>query len=136
MAALAHGHPAQRHGPREIARWTAAMIDSGERMDSRPSPAHRRQTSRVASGDKITLPLALCAACGAPSRQLSGRGLGHNRRHPRQAGGHPRWRASLSNEEMLAVLGDAARDLCRGDGLAPADKKRTRRTSRTVESIR
>ncbi|HET6293072.1 MAG TPA: thymidine phosphorylase, partial [Kribbella sp.] len=44
---------------REIARWTAAMIASGERMDfaklSRPT-ADKHSTGGV--GDKITLPLA------------------------------------------------------------------------------
>ena len=43
----------------EIARWTAAMIASGERMDfsglSRPT-ADKHSTGGV--GDKITLPLA------------------------------------------------------------------------------
>lgn len=63
----------------EIARWTAAMIASGERMDfsslSRPT-ADKHSTGGV--GDKITLPLApLVAACGAAVPQLSGRGLGH-----------------------------------------------------------
>src|SRR3954470_13908735 len=63
----------------EIARWTAAMINSGERMDfsalDRPT-ADKHSTGGV--GDKITLPLApLVAACGAAVPQLSGRGLGH-----------------------------------------------------------
>src|ERR1051325_10450836 len=62
----------------EVARWTAAMIASGERMDfsslSRPT-ADKHSTGGV--GDKITLPLApLVAACGAAVPQLSGRGLG------------------------------------------------------------
>ena len=64
---------------REISRWTAAMIASGERMDfralSRPT-ADKHSTGGV--GDKITLPLApLVAACGVAVPQLSGRGLGH-----------------------------------------------------------
>ncbi|NEE17186.1 thymidine phosphorylase, partial [Streptomyces sp. SID7499] len=63
----------------EIARWTAAMIASGERMNfdtlSRPT-TDKHSTGGV--GDKITLPLApLVAACGAAVPQLSGRGLGH-----------------------------------------------------------
>src|SRR3954447_4227593 len=62
---------------REIARWTGAMIASGERMDfstlSRPT-ADKHSTGGV--GDKIPLPLApLVAACGVAVPQLSGRGL-------------------------------------------------------------
>jgi thymidine phosphorylase len=63
----------------EIARWTAAMIASGERLDlstvDRPT-VDKHSTGGV--GDKITLPLTpLVAACGAAVPQLSGRGLGH-----------------------------------------------------------
>src|SRR3954468_8184292 len=59
---------------REISRWTAAMIASGERMDfsslSRPT-SDKHSTGGV--GDKITLPLApLVAACGVAVPQLSG----------------------------------------------------------------
>ena len=77
---------------REIERWTAAMIASGERMDfsglSRPT-ADKHSTGGV--GDKITLPLApLVAACGVAVPQLSGRGLGPHRRHARQARVDPR----------------------------------------------
>src|SRR6186713_1247003 len=62
----------------ETARWTRAMIDSGERLTwpaGRPT-VDKHSTGGV--GDKITLPLApLVAACGAAVPQLSGRGLGH-----------------------------------------------------------
>jgi thymidine phosphorylase len=110
----------------EIARWTAAMIASGERMDfsglSRPT-ADKHSTGGV--GDKITLPLApVVAACGAAVPQLSGRGLGHTGGTLDKLESIPGWRASLSNDEMLAVLGDAGAVICAaGDGLAPADKK-------------
>src|SRR5258708_17031545 len=83
----------------EIARWTAAMIDSGERMDfsalARPT-ADKHSTGGV--GDKITLPLApLVAPCGAAVPQLSGRGLGHAGGRLDTFGAIPGWRASLSN---------------------------------------
>ncbi|CAL9471218.1 Thymidine phosphorylase [Streptomyces sp. enrichment culture] len=124
----------------EIARWTAAMIASGERMDfsslSRPT-ADKHSTGGV--GDKITLPLApLVAACGAAVPQLSGRGLGHTGGTLDKLESVPGWRALLSNEEMLSVLDGVGAVICAaGDGLAPADKKlyALRDVTGTVEAI-
>ncbi|MEU9332234.1 thymidine phosphorylase [Streptomyces sp. NPDC048290] len=135
MAILLNGM--NRH---EIARWTAAMIASGERMDfsalSRPT-ADKHSTGGV--GDKITLPLApLVAACGAAVPQLSGRGLGHTGGTLDKLESIPGWRALLSNEEMLAVLDSTGAVICAaGDGLAPADKKlyALRDVTGTVEAI-
>jgi len=125
---------------REIARWTDAMIRSGERMDwsalDRPT-ADKHSTGGV--GDKITLPLApLVAACGAAVPQLSGRGLGHTGGTLDKLESIPGWRALLSNDEMLAVLREAGAVICAaGDGLAPADKKlyALRDVTGTVEAI-
>src|SRR6201990_2888085 len=124
----------------EIARWTAAMIASGERLDfsSRaPPPPDTHSTGGV--GDKITLPLSpLVAACGAAVPQLSGRGLGHTGGTLDKLESIPGWRASLSKDEMLAVLRDVGAVVCAaGDGLAPADKKlyALRDVTGTVEAI-
>jgi thymidine phosphorylase len=125
---------------REIARWTQAMIASGERMDfsalSRPT-ADKHSTGGV--GDKITLPLApLVAACGVAVPQLSGRGLGHTGGTLDKLESIPGWRAALSNEEMLAQLESVGAVICAaGDGLAPADKKlyALRDVTGTVEAI-
>ncbi|WP_030382632.1 MULTISPECIES: thymidine phosphorylase [unclassified Streptomyces] len=135
MAILLNGM--ERH---EIARWTAAMIASGERMNfstlSRPT-ADKHSTGGV--GDKITLPLApLVAACGAAVPQLSGRGLGHTGGTLDKLESIPGWRAQLSNEEVLSVLDGVGAVICAaGDGLAPADKKlyALRDVTGTVESI-
>ncbi|MGW9305642.1 MULTISPECIES: thymidine phosphorylase [Streptomyces] len=124
----------------EIARWTAAMIASGERMDfaalSRPT-TDKHSTGGV--GDKITLPLApLVAACGAAVPQLSGRGLGHTGGTLDKLESIPGWRAHISNEEMLNVLDTTGAVICAaGDGLAPADKKlyALRDVTGTVEAI-
>src|SRR6188474_113475 len=125
---------------REIARWTRAMIASGERMDfsglSRPT-ADKHSTGGV--GDKITLPLApLVAACGVAVPQLSGRGLGHTGGTLDKLEAIPGWRAALSNDEMFAQLESLGAVICAaGDGLAPADKKlyALRDVTGTVEAI-
>ncbi len=125
---------------REIARWTAAMIASGERMDfsglSRPT-ADKHSTGGV--GDKITLPLApLVAACGVAVPQLSGRGLGHTGGTLDKLESIPGWRAHLSNAEMLAQLESVGAVICAaGAGLARADKKlyALRDVTGTVEAI-
>ncbi len=125
---------------REISRWTAAMIASGERMDfsalSRPT-ADKHSTGGV--GDKITLPLApLVAACGVAVPQLSGRGLGHTGGTLDKLESVPGWRAALSNEAMLRQLDGVGAVVCAaGDGLAPADKKlyALRDVTGTVEAI-
>ncbi|HEX5427550.1 MAG TPA: thymidine phosphorylase [Pedococcus sp.] len=125
---------------REISRWTAAMIASGERMDfsslSRPT-ADKHSTGGV--GDKITLPLApLVAACGVAVPQLSGRGLGHTGGTLDKLESVPGWRADLSNDEMLHQLEDVGAVICAaGAGLAPADKKlyALRDVTGTVEAI-
>lgn len=124
----------------EVARWTEAMIRSGERMDwsalDRPT-TDKHSTGGV--GDKITLPLApVVAACGAAVPQLSGRGLGHTGGTLDKLESIPGWRASLSNAEMLDVLRSAGAVVCAaGSGLAPADRKlyALRDVTGTVESI-
>lgn len=125
---------------REIARWTAAMIATGERMSfaslSRPT-ADKHSTGGV--GDKITLPLApLVAACGVAVPQLSGRGLGHTGGTLDKLESIPGWQASLTNEAMMRQLEDVGAVVCAaGAGLAPADKKlyALRDVTGTVESI-
>ena len=140
MAALAMAILLNGMSRREIGRWTAAMIASGERMDfsslSRPT-ADKHSTGGV--GDKITLPLApVVAACGVAVPQLSGRGLGHTGGTLDKLESIPGWRAALSNEEMLAQLESVGAVVCAaGDGLAPADKKlyALRDVTGTVEAI-
>src|SRR6186997_3221902 len=140
MSALAMAILLNGMSLREIERWTAAMIASGERMDfsalSRPT-ADKHSTGGV--GDKITLPLApLVAACGVALPQLAGRGLGHTGGTLDKLESIPGWRAALSNEEMLAQLESVGAVICAaGDGLAPADKKlyALRDVTGTVEAI-
>ncbi|MEU2199640.1 thymidine phosphorylase [Isoptericola sp. NPDC019482] len=124
----------------EVARWTGAMIASGERMDfsglSRPT-ADKHSTGGV--GDKITLPLApLVASFGVAVPQLSGRGLGHTGGTLDKLEAIPGWRAALSNAELMTQLEDVGAVVCAaGAGLAPADKKlyALRDVTGTVESV-
>ncbi|GGG42678.1 thymidine phosphorylase [Kocuria dechangensis] len=145
MSALAMAVFLRGMGREEIARWTDAMIASGERMDfsslvgsgARSATADKHSTGGV--GDKITLPLApLVAAHGVAVPQLSGRGLGHTGGTLDKLESIPGWRAALSNEEMLAQLRDVGAVICAaGSGLAPADRKlyALRDVTGTVESI-
>jgi thymidine phosphorylase len=126
--------------PDELAVWTQAMIDSGERKDlsslGRPT-ADKHSTGGV--GDKITLPLApLVAACGVAVPQLSGRGLGHTGGTLDKLEAIPGWRADVHEEAYLRQLRDVGAVICAaGNDLAPADKKlyALRDVTGTVESI-
>jgi thymidine phosphorylase len=125
---------------REIARWTAAMIASGERLDfSALGKATTDKHSTGGVGDKITLPLApLVASFGVAVPQLSGRGLGHTGGTLDKLESIPGWRASVSTEGMMAQLRDVGAVVCAaGSGLAPADRKlyALRDVTGTVESI-
>jgi len=140
MASLAMAVLLNGMSRREVARWTQAMIASGERMDftslSRPT-ADKHSTGGV--GDKITLPLApVVAACGVAVPQLSGRGLGHTGGTLDKLESIPGWQASLSNDAMMRQLEDVGAVICAaGAGLAPADKKlyALRDVTGTVEAI-
>jgi thymidine phosphorylase len=126
--------------PDELAVWTQAMIDSGERKDlsslGRPT-ADKHSTGGV--GDKITLPLApLVAACGVAVPQLSGRGLGHTGGTLDKLEAIPGWRADVHEEAYLRQLREVGAVICAaGNDLAPADKKlyALRDVTGTVESI-
>jgi len=124
----------------EIARWTAAMIASGERLDFSTlgvPTADKHSTGGV--GDKITLPLApLVAVFGVAVPQLSGRGLGHTGGTLDKLESIPGWRADVSSEQMRQQLLDVGAVICAaGTGLAPADKKlyALRDVTGTVEAI-
>ncbi|WP_211335902.1 thymidine phosphorylase [Nocardia pseudobrasiliensis] len=142
MAALAMAILCRGMNRREIARWTRAMIESGQRMDfgDLPRPTvDKHSTGGV--GDKITLPLApLVAACGVAVPQLSGRGLGHTGGTLDKLESIPGWKADVSVPRMREMLADPAIGavVCAaGADLAPADKRlyALRDVTGTVESI-
>jgi thymidine phosphorylase len=140
MAALAMAILLNGMDRAETARWTRAMIDSGERLSfpdvGRPL-VDKHSTGGV--GDKITLPLApLVAACGAAVPQLSGRGLGHTGGTLDKLESIPGWRAHLATEEIAAQLSSVGAVICAAtEGLAPADRKlyALRDVTGTVESV-
>ena len=126
--------------PEELSVWTAAMIDSGEKLDlsgvGRPT-VDKHSTGGV--GDKISLVLApLVAACGAADPMLSGRGLGHTGGTLDKLESIPGFRVDLSSREMKQMVTDVGCVICSaGPGLAPADRKlyALRDVTGTVESI-
>ncbi|WOC11221.1 thymidine phosphorylase [Gordonia sp. MP11Mi] len=125
-------------GRREIANWTAAMIDSGVRLDlSGLRTVDKHSTGGV--GDKITLPLTpLVASYGLAVPQLSGRGLGHTGGTLDKLESIPGWRAELTVDEMRAQLRDVGAVVCAATAdLAPADRKlyALRDVTGTVASI-
>ena len=126
--------------PAELASWTRAMIDSGERLDlsgvGRPT-VDKHSTGGV--GDKVSLVLApLVAACGAAVPQLSGRGLGHTGGTLDKLEAIPGWRATLTTDEVVAQLRTVGAVICAAsDTLCPADRKlyALRDVTATVEAI-
>ena len=83
MAALAMAILLNGMDRREVARWTEAMIATGDRLDfsslSRPT-VDKHSTGGV--GDKITMAVGpVVAACGVPFGKMSGRGLEIGRAH-------------------------------------------------------
>jgi thymidine phosphorylase len=126
--------------PGELATWTQAMIDSGERLDlsgvGRPT-VDKHSTGGV--GDKVSLPLApLVAACGAAVPQLSGRGLGHTGGTLDKLEAIPGWQATLSVDAVVAQLREVGAVICAAsDTLCPADRKlyALRDVTATVEAI-
>ena len=126
--------------PDELARWTRAMIESGERLDlsavGRPT-VDKHSTGGV--GDKVSLILVpLVAACGAAVPQLSGRGLGHTGGTLDKMESIEGWTAQLDNDRMVAQLDEIGAVIAGASPtLAPADRKlyALRDVTSTVESI-
>ena len=139
MAALAMAILFRGMGRGEIARWTAAMVASGERMDFSDLPVptvDKHSTGGV--GDKITLPLVpLVAACGAAVPQASGRGLGHTGGTLDKLESIPGFTAALSTARVREQLRDVGAAIFAAGALAPADAKlyALRDVTATVESL-
>jgi thymidine phosphorylase len=130
--------------PAEIARWTAAMIDSGERFDfgdlrrdGKPLRlVDKHSTGGV--GDKITIPLMpIVMACGAAVPQAAGRGLGHTGGTLDKLEAIAGFTAELSKPRIRQQLQDIGAAVFAAGDLAPADRKiyALRDVTATTESL-
>ncbi|CRZ15778.1 thymidine phosphorylase [Mycolicibacterium neworleansense] len=130
--------------PAEVARWTAAMVASGERFDftdlrrdGRPlALVDKHSTGGV--GDKITIPLLpVVMACGASVPQAAGRGLGHTGGTLDKLESIPGFTAELSKNQIRQQLRDIGAAVFAAGELAPADRKiyALRDVTATTESL-
>lgn len=130
--------------PDEIARWTAAMIDSGERFDfgdlrrdGKPLRlVDKHSTGGV--GDKITIALVpVVMACGAAVPQAAGRGLGHTGGTLDKLESIAGFTAELSKARIRQQLQDIGAAVFAAGDLAPADRKiyALRDITATTESL-
>jgi thymidine phosphorylase len=128
----------------EIARWTAAMVASGERLDftdlrrdGRPlALVDKHSTGGV--GDKITIPLVpVVMACGGAVPQAAGRGLGHTGGTLDKLESIRGFNAELSKAQIRQQLCDLGAVIFAAGELAPADRKiyALRDVTGTTESL-
>jgi thymidine phosphorylase len=129
---------------REIARWTAAMVASGERLDfsdlrrdGKPlALVDKHSTGGV--GDKITLTcVPVVIACGGAVPQAAGRGLGHTGGTLDKLEAIPGFTAELSKDRIRQQLCDVGAAIFAAGQLAPADRKiyALRDVTGTTESL-
>ncbi|OBA78860.1 thymidine phosphorylase [Mycobacterium sp. 1164966.3] len=121
----------------EIARWTSAMLASGERMDFSGLPTvDKHSTGGV--GDKITIPLVpVVVACGGLVPQAAGRGLGHTGGTLDKLEAIAGFSADISSRWVRDQLHEVGAAIFAAGELAPADAKlyALRDITATVESL-
>ena len=123
----------------EIARWTEAMLASGERLDFSDLPLRtvdKHSTGGV--GDKITIPLVpVVVACGAAVPHASGRGLGHTGGTLDKLESIAGVTTKLSNRRVRDQLREVGAAIFAAGELVPADAKlyALRDITATVESL-
>ncbi len=144
MAALLMAIYLRGMTPGEITRWTAAMVNSGERFDftdlerdGRPlALVDKHSTGGV--GDKLTIPLVpVVIACGAAVPQAAGRGLGHTGGTLDKLEAIPGFSAELTKTQIRQQLCGVGAAIFAAGELAPADRKiyALRDVTATTESL-
>lgn len=123
----------------ELAGFTTAMIDSGERLDIRTSRPKVDKHSTGGVGDKVSLCLApLVASCGPAVPMMSGRGLGHTGGTLDKLESIPGFRTAFSAAEFARLV-ETNRAVIAGqsESIVPADRilYALRDTTATVASI-
>jgi thymidine phosphorylase len=130
--------------PDEIARWTAAMVASGERFDfgdlSRDGKplalVDKHSTGGV--GDKLTLTVVpVVIACGGAVPQAAGRGLGHTGGTLDKLEAIRGFTAELPRDRIRRQLCEVGAAIFAAGELAPADRKiyALRDVTGTTESL-
>ncbi len=128
----------------EIARWTAAMVASGDRLDftglrrgGKPlALVDKHSTGGV--GDKLTLTVVpVVIACGGAVPQAAGRGLGHTGGTLDKLEAISGFTAELSKDRIRQQLCDVGAAIFAAGELAPADRKiyALRDVTGTTESL-
>jgi thymidine phosphorylase len=128
----------------ELARWTSAMVNSGERFDfgdlrrdGKPlALVDKHSTGGV--GDKITIPLVpVVMACGGAVPQAAGRGLGHTGGTLDKLESIEGFTAELSKTQIRQQLQEIGAAIFAAGELAPADRKiyALRDVTGTTESL-
>jgi thymidine phosphorylase len=123
----------------EIARWTAAMLASGDRLDFSDlgvPTVDKHSTGGV--GDKTTLVLVpIVAACGGAVPKVSGRGLGHTGGTLDKLESIAGFTAEISIGQVRQQLCDIGAVIFAAGQLAAADKKlyALRDITATVDSL-
>ncbi len=122
----------------ELAAWTRAMLDSGDRLSWDFGPiVDKHSTGGV--GDKTSLVLApVCASLGLHLPMISGRGLGHTGGTLDKLESIPGYDVSLSASTLRRLVRERGMVICGQTGdIVPADKRlyALRDVTGTVESI-
>ena len=125
---------------RELATWTAAMLNSGDVLDFSDIPRPKiDKHSTGGVGDKISIPLApLVASCGIAVPMMSGRGLGHTGGTLDKLESIPGFTTRIDKDRFRSILEEHDLVLAgQSETMVPADRKLygLRDASGTVPSI-